>query len=91
MTGKDARRGLKRAGDEMVDQYATDIFTNEANKVIKSCKNQGSPMFLMVSHLAVHTGVPGPNILEVQNKTLNDIKFNYIENKERRLFAGKKK
>ncbi|XP_060839029.1 arylsulfatase B-like [Rhopalosiphum padi] len=88
MIGKDARRGFQRAGDEMVDQYATDIFTNEANKVIKLCKNQEKPMFLMVSHLAVHTGVPGPNILEVLNKTHNDIKFNYIENKERRLFAG---
>lgn len=88
MVGKDARRGFERAGDEMVDRYATDIFTDEANKVIKLCKNNGKPMFLMVSHLAVHTGVPGPNILEVSNKTHNDIRFDYIENKERRLYAG---
>lgn len=91
MVGKDARRGFERAGDEMVDRYATDIFTDEANKVIELCKNQGKPMFLMVSHLAVHTGVPGPDILEVSNKTHNDIRFNYIENKERRLYAGKNK
>jgi len=67
------------------------IFTEDVDKVIKLCKNHGKPMFLLVSHLAVHTGVPGPNVLEVSNKTHNDIRFNYIENKERRLYAGKKK
>lgn len=90
MSGTDARRGFERAGNEMVNRYATEIFTEEANKVIESCKNQIKPMFLMVSHLAVHTGVPGPNLLEVSNITNNDIRFNYIDNKERRLFAGKK-
>lgn len=90
MSGTDARRGFERVGNEMVDRYATDIFTEEANNVIESCKHQINPMFLMVSHLAVHTGVPGPNILEVSNTTNNDIRFNYIENKERRLYAGKK-
>jgi len=91
MSGKDARRGFERVGNEMVDRYATEIFTEEAQKVIESCKKQEKPMFLMVSHLAVHTGDPGPNIMEVSNKTYNDIRFSYIENKERRLYAGKKK
>lgn len=89
MIGKDARRGLEQAGDEMVDRYATDIFTEEAQKVIESCKDQKNPMFLMVSHLAVHSGNPGPNLLEVSNKSLNDERFSYIEDKGRRLYAGK--
>jgi len=75
----------------MGDRYATEIFTEEAIKVIKSCKNQKNPMFLMISHLAVHTGDPGPNLLEVSNKTLNDLRFNYIKSQDRRLYAGKKK
>lgn len=91
MCGRDARRGMNRAGEELGNRYATDVFTEEAVKVIESCKHREKPMFLMVSHLAVHTGCPGPNLLEVSNKTSNDIRFNYIENKERRFFAGKKK
>lgn len=82
---------MERAGDELGNGYATDVFTEEAVKVIESCKYQEKPMFLMISHLAVHSGCPGPNILEVSNKTSNDIKFNYIKNDSRRLFAGKQK
>lgn len=73
----------------MVDRYATNVFTEEARKVIESCKHQKNPMFLMVSHLAVHSGNPGPNLLEVSNKSLNDERFSYIEDKSRRLYAGK--
>lgn len=90
MTGKDARRGFKKAGNEMIDRYATEVFTEEAHKVIESHRYQKIPMFLMVSHLAVHTGVSGPNVLEVSNKTYNNIRFSYIENEKRRLYAGKK-
>lgn len=91
MSGKDARRGFEKVGNEMTDRYATEIFTEESQKVIESCKQHNKPMFLMISHLAVHTGDPGPNILEVSNKTQNDIRFNYIENKSRQLYAGKTK
>lgn len=89
MTGKDARRGFERAGNEMAERYATEVFTEEALKIIASHKHKKNPMFLMVSHLAPHTGNPGPNILEVSNKTYNDMKFSYIENENRRLYAGK--
>lgn len=88
MSGKDARRGFEKVGNEMTDRYATEIFTEEAQKVIETSKQQKKPMFLMVSHLAVHTGNPGPNILEVSNQTQNNIRFSYIENKKRRLYAG---
>lgn len=88
--GKDARRGLEKAGNEMINRYATNIFTEEATKVIKLCKHQQTPMFLIVSHLAVHSGNHGLNHLEVLNKTQNDIRFDYIENENRRLYAGKK-
>lgn len=90
MVGIDARRGLKKAGNEMINRYATDVFTEEATKVIKSFKHQQAPMFLMVSHLAVHSGNHGLNHLEVSNKTQNDIRFDYIQNENRQLFAGKK-
>lgn len=89
MTGKDARRGFERAGNEMAERYATEVFTEEALKIIASHKHQENPMFLMVSHLAPHTGNPGPNLLEVSNKTNNDMKFSYIANENRRLYAGK--
>lgn len=89
MSGKDARRGFQKAGNEMIERYATEVFTEEAHKVIESCKHQKNPMFLMISHLAVHTGVPGPNLLEVSNKTYNDMRFSFIKNEERRLYAGR--
>lgn len=82
---------MERAGHELGNGYATDVFTKEAVKVIESCKHEEKPMFLMLSHLAVHTGCPGPNLLEVLNKTSNDIQFSYIKNHTRRLYAGKLK
>ncbi|XP_025421961.1 arylsulfatase B-like isoform X2 [Sipha flava] len=88
MTGKDARRGFNKSGDEMVDRYATDVFTEEALKIIELSKYQENPMFLMLSHLAVHSGNAGPNLLEVSNKTYNEIRFNYITNESRRMYAG---
>lgn len=89
MSGIDARRGFERAGNEMDrERYATDVFTEEALKIIESSKRQNTKMFLMVSHLAVHSGNRGPNHLEVLNKTYNDEAFGYIENENRRLYAG---
>lgn len=89
MNGIDARRGFERAGSEMDrDRYATDVFTEEALKIIESSKQKNTKMFLMVSHLAVHSGNKGPNHLEVSNKTYNDEAFSYIENENRRLYAG---
>lgn len=90
MIGKDARRGIEKAGNETVDKYVTDMFTDEAIKIIKSCKYNDNPMFLIVSHLAVHSGNVGPNHLEVPNKKQNDMIFDYIENENRRLYAGRK-
>ncbi|XP_050061914.1 arylsulfatase B-like isoform X2 [Aphis gossypii] len=89
MSGIDARRGFKRAGNEMDhDRYATDVFTGEARKIIESSKRKNTKMFLMVSHLAVHSGNRGPNHLEVSNKTYNDEVFGYIKDENRRLYAG---
>ncbi|XP_060859382.1 arylsulfatase B-like isoform X1 [Metopolophium dirhodum] len=89
MSGIDARRGFERAGNEMDrDRYATDVFTEEARKIIEASKRENTKMFLMVSHLAVHSGNSGPNHLEVLNKTYNDEAFGYIENENRRLYAG---
>jgi len=89
MSGIDARRGFKRVGSEMNhDRYATDVFTDEARKVIELSKRGNTKMFLIVSHLAVHSGNAGPNHLEVSNKTYNDEAFSYIENENRKLYAG---
>ncbi|XP_025194249.1 arylsulfatase B-like isoform X2 [Melanaphis sacchari] len=89
MSGIDARRGFEIAGNEMDrGRYATDVYTEEACKIIESSKRENTKMFLMLSHLAVHSGNRGPNHLEVSNKTYNDEVFGYIKNENRRLYAG---
>ncbi|XP_012174370.1 arylsulfatase J [Bombus terrestris] len=81
--GLDMRRGLNSAWD-LHGQYSTDIFTKEAVKLIND-HNASRPMFLYLSHAAVHSGnsynpLPAPD---------QDVaKFTNIFNYERRRFAG---
>lgn len=65
-------------------QYATDLFTEKANLIIRN-HNASEPLFLYLSHLAVHTGnkyMPLQAPIEVINQ------FDYIRNSSRRTFAG---
>lgn len=66
--------------------YATDLFTKKALEVIQE-QNVKVPLFLMLNHLAVHTG--DDDIVEVKDEKLMNKTFGYIENLERRRYAGK--
>ena len=55
--GYDFRRNLSVAWGDFGD-YATDLFTAEAEKVIErhAKRDDGRPLFLYLAHLAVHSG-----------------------------------
>ncbi|CAB3235666.1 unnamed protein product [Arctia plantaginis] len=81
--GYDLRRDFAMA-DDLFGQYATDIFTKEAVRLIKS-HNESDPMFLMVSHSAVHSGNPSEFIRAPDELVQN---FSNIEDYQRRKFAA---
>ena len=64
--------------------YATDLFTNEAVRLILS-HNQSQPLFLMLSHLAPHTGNDDDPFQAPQDE-IN--KFQHIVDPKRRIYAG---
>nr|XP_018914562.1 PREDICTED: arylsulfatase B-like [Bemisia tabaci] len=86
VTGYDCYRNGKRSKEEVVGKYLTDVYTEEAVKVIKGHEKSTEPLFLYLSHLAPHAGAPG--VLEVRNETENSKKFSYISDPSRRLYAG---
>ena len=65
-------------------KYATDLFTEEAVDII-SHHNASEPLFLYLSHLAVHSGNPS-SPLQAPASVVN--KISYIKDKNRRIFAG---
>ncbi|XP_045459566.1 arylsulfatase J-like [Melitaea cinxia] len=81
--GFDFRRGFLAAHD-LFGQYATDIYTNEAVKIINS-HNNNDPLFLMVSHSAVHSGNPNEPIRAPESLLAN---FTQIKNFQRQKFAA---
>ncbi|XP_075162695.1 arylsulfatase J-like [Haematobia irritans] len=66
------------------DVYATDLFTNEAERII--LENNGSkPLFLMLAHSAPHTG----NLDDLMQAPPEEIeKFSYIPDIQRRIYAA---
>lgn len=86
--------------------YVTDLFNNEAVKVIKA-HDEKDPLFLVVTHLAPHTGNQVSLIFTkyfnyiLKLKTLQDNplqapqseidKFSHIRDPERQIYAGKLK
>lgn len=85
MIGIDARRDFERAGNEFAEKYITDVYTNEAVKIIKNHDSR-TPLFLDLSHVAVHA-VKG-NFLQVRDEKKNDQDFKYIDDEQRRRLAG---
>ncbi|CAG9792195.1 unnamed protein product [Diatraea saccharalis] len=83
MWGFDFRRDSAVAHD-LFGKYATDIYTNEAVKVIRE-HNGSVPLFLMVAHSAVHSGNPYEPIRAPEH--VYD-KFNHIKDRQRQKFAG---
>lgn len=65
--------------------YATDLFTDEAIKLIKKHDDTKKPLFLMLNHLAPHTG----NDYELLQAPKEEIaKFKHIKDPERQILAG---
>ncbi|KAJ3648882.1 hypothetical protein Zmor_020651 [Zophobas morio] len=66
-------------------KYATELFTEKAVEVIDG-HDGDEPLFLFLAHLAPHTGTDGTE-LGVPNSTLSNIKYEYIKDPRRRLYA----
>ncbi|XP_063375234.1 arylsulfatase I [Cydia amplana] len=81
--GTDFRRGMQVAHD-LFGKYATDIYTDEAIKVI-TAHNKSEPLFLMVAHSAMHSGNPNEFIRAPDSEIE---RFKHIENYQRRKFAA---
>ncbi|GFV77902.1 arylsulfatase B [Trichonephila clavipes] len=64
--------------------YATDLFTEKANLIIEN-HNPSQPLFLYLSHLAVHTA---NKFMPLQAPLDLIDQFDYIKNESRRAFAG---
>lgn len=74
-----------------VSQYATDLFTNRATSIING-HDYKTPLFLLISHLAPHTGKYdekyGQTILEERNTDEMNRVFGYIKDIKRRRYVG---
>jgi len=57
---------------DLEGEYATDVFTNEAVRIIE--EDQSRPLFLYLSHLAVHAGNSG-KLLEAPQEVINKFTF----------------
>ena len=64
-------------------EYATTLFTKEATEIIN--RHSEKPLFLYLAHLAVHSGNP---YSPIQAPREDVEKFSYIQNENRRKFAG---
>lgn len=81
--GYDMRRNLTVA-NERNKTYVTNLFTSEAVKAIEM-HDKKKPMFLMVNHLAPHTGNED---FPMQAPEEEIAKFSYIPDMKRRTLAG---
>ncbi|XP_064214439.1 arylsulfatase B isoform X2 [Tribolium castaneum] len=67
-------------------RYATELFTERSLDVIEG-HDVRVPLFLVVSHLAAHTGQNGSE-LGVPDVDQTNHEFSYIQDPRRRLYAG---
>jgi arylsulfatase B len=77
--GYDLRRNSKVAKFEGQKKYLTELFTEEAVKIIEN-HNESIPMFLMLNHLAPHAPLEAPKE-EIE-------KFHFIHDSKRRTLAA---
>ncbi|KAG8222731.1 hypothetical protein J437_LFUL008127 [Ladona fulva] len=88
--GLDMHRNMDHAWD-LHGQYSTDVFTNEAVRIIKThdtsnrTRDGGKPLFLYVAHAAVHSGNPY-NPLPVPDEAVK--KVEHVKGYNRRRFAA---
>ncbi|CAH0396995.1 unnamed protein product [Chilo suppressalis] len=84
MWGFDFRRDSATVSHDLFGKYATDVYTEEAVKLIRK-HNSSAPLFLVVAHSAVHSGNPYEPI-----RAPEDIiaKFSHIKDRQRQKFGG---
>ncbi|XP_067647136.1 arylsulfatase B [Eurosta solidaginis] len=82
--GLDFRRDLS-PWPEADGIYATDVFTQEAERIIYQHNAASKPLFLLMSHLAVHTGNEN-NPMQAPEEEVE--KFAHISDAKRRTYAG---
>lgn len=78
------RRNMEPAWDA-VGKYSTDLFTDEAVRLIREHRQNDGPMFLYISHLAPHTGT-SRDPMQAPYETIS--KFKHIPDLQRRIYAG---
>lgn len=84
--GYDMRKNMSTNYDINPKPYVTDLFTNEAVKLINT-HDAKKPLFLVVNHLAPHSGNEAPDKpLEAPEEEIK--KFAYIKDPERQILAG---
>lgn len=66
-------------------RYATDLFTEKSLQIIEE-HNPEQPLFLMLSHLAAHTGDNGTE-LGVPDYNSTEFKYSYIKSDVRKRYA----
>ncbi|ODN02400.1 Arylsulfatase J [Orchesella cincta] len=81
--GYDMRRGLETTYENF-GVYTTDLYTDEANSIIRS-HNKSKPLFLTVSHTAVHSANPY-KLLQAPKANIDN--FSKIQNMQRRIYAA---
>lgn len=69
---------------ETIGQYATDLFTEKAVETIQN-HDKSSPMFMILSHLAPHSGNEYAPLQAPIDK-INE--FDYIKDEKRRTYAA---
>lgn len=85
LNGFDMRRNMTPAYD-LVGRYATDMFTDEAVDIIRT-HDPGRPLFLYMSHLAVHAANRGKYVEAPQEEV---DRFQHIQDPNRRTYAGER-
>lgn len=84
--GIDARSNFTKAGDKFEGKYATDVYTDEAISTINR-HDKTKPLFLDLSYSAPHA--ISNSRVQVKDEDQVNKKFAYIEEVQRRLYAGK--
>ncbi|XP_001604760.1 arylsulfatase B [Nasonia vitripennis] len=82
--GFDMRRNMSLARDTY-GKYSTDLFTDEAVRLIEEHRPEAGPMFLYLAHLAPHSGNDNEPLQAPDEEVA---KFSYVEDPERRIYAA---
>lgn len=82
MSGYDMHRGDAPAHG-ITDKYVTDLFTDEALRIIQYHESN-RPLYLQISHLAVHAPVESPHEYDFDH----DKYFTHLRDPNRRKYAS---